>query len=140
MMAAEQLTFWEVPRRKDFARKVERLLMMYPALKAALQNDADWVPSATAHYGDDAPRGTDISKPTEEWAIRRAQKAMLVKRIEAALDTLNVLERRFVELRYFSPVVRSDVAIYMELGLSERTGQRLKSWTLKKLATALNLI
>lgn len=139
-MAAEQLTFWEAPRRKDFARKVERLLMMYPALKAAVQNDADWLPAMTAHYGDDTPRGSMVSKPTEEWAIRRAQKAMLVKRIEAALDTLNVLERRFVELRYFSPVVRSDVAIYMELGLSERSGQRLKSWTLKKLATALNLI
>jgi len=138
-MAAEQLTFWEVPRRSQFARQVEEILFMYPSLKAALEDDADWLPPLTAHY-DGMPRGSDVSKPTETWAVRRAEKAMLVRRIERALATLNERERRFVELRYLSPRIRSDLSVYMELGYSERQGRRLKDTALRKLATALNLI
>lgn len=81
-----------------------------------------------------------VSKPTEVWAVRRAEKAMLVQRIERALAVLKEEERRFVELRYFDQVGRSDLAVYLEMGMSERTGKRLKDRVLRKLATALNII
>lgn len=138
-MLAEQLTFWEAPKRSSFARQVEKYLRMYPALKAALESD-ELFPAITARYGDDSPRGTDISKPTEIYAIRRAEKAQLVQRIERALDTLNERERELIELKYFSPLIRSDLAIYEKLGYSERQGRRIKDAALRKLATALNLI
>lgn len=137
-MLAEQLTFWEAPKRSSFARQVEKYLRMYPALKAALESD-ELFPAITARY-DDFPRGTDISKPTEICAIRRAEKAQLVQRIERALDTLNERERKLIELKYFSPLIRSDLAIYEKLGYSERQGRRIKAAALRKLAIALNLI
>lgn len=139
-MLAEQLTFWEAPKRSSFARQVEEILLMYPALKAAVEDDEEWLPPATARYGDDTPRGSTVSKPTEMWAVKRAEKALLVRRIERALATLNERERRFVELRYLSPRIRSDLSVYMELGYSERQGRRLKDKALRKLATSLNLI
>gem|GEM_PF-3990618 len=64
----------------------------------------------------------------------------LVQRIKRALDTLNEGERELIELKYFSTLIRSDLAIYEKLGYSKRQGRRIKAAALRKLAIALNLI
>lgn len=129
---------------------VTQMLVEYPALRAAVQLEeelereglSNLYPSAVAVYGTDAPRGTTVNKPTETWGIRRAEwsaKALQVRQIERALGVLTEDERKLIEMRYLSPVIMSDHAVYRELRVSESTGKRMKRRALLKIARVLGI-
>lgn len=147
-MICEQLSFLEEVPKALYVRKIERILYEYPALKAGQENEAELekaglgnlFPSLIGQYGDEGPRGTEISNPTEKFGIKRAEKALKIRQIERALNALTHGERNLVNEKYFNPAQPSDVAVYMTLGMSSAHYYRVKDRILRKMATALNII
>jgi len=142
----EQLTFLEIPKLK-YHRQVERILYEYPSLLAAIENEAELekeglgnlFPSMIASYGEGI-RGSEISKPTESYAIRRAEKEVKVKQINRAFNALTTEEKNLLDKKYFDSSQPSDVRVCMENGYSERHYYRIKDRALRKVAIALNII
>lgn len=129
---------------------VTQMLMEYPALRAAVKLEeelereglSNLYPSAVAVYGTDAPRGTTVNKPTEKWGIRRLEwsaKALQVRQIERALEVLSEDERRLIEMRYLSPTIMPDKAVYQEMKVTAATGKRMKRRALLKIARVLGI-
>ncbi|KXG42865.1 ArpU family phage packaging/lysis transcriptional regulator [Tepidibacillus decaturensis] len=144
----EQLSFLEKEIPKSlYVRKVERILYEYPALKASQENEKELekaglgnlFPSLISSY-EDSIRGTDISNTTEKFGIKRAEKALKIMQIERALNALNHEEKRLVKEKYFNPAFPSDIRVYTSLNLGSTAYYKLKDQTIRKVATALNII
>lgn len=132
----------DVPR-EVYVRKVERILYEFPSLEAAIQNELDGgesLPSLVPVYGDDSPKGSNISKPTENYGIRRADKQLKHRMIKRALSSLKADERRLVEIKYFNTRVVSDLEVYSEMRMKKDAYYDLKGQALRKVANALNII
>jgi ArpU family phage transcriptional regulator len=143
----EQINFFEEVPKKVYVKKVERILYEYPSLKAGIENEialeheglGNLFPSMIASY-EEAVRGSSISNPTEKFGIKRAEKEIKIRQIDRAMDVLSHEEKKLTEAKYFDRSQPSDVQVYMSHGISERDYYRIKDRTLRKIATALNII
>lgn len=135
----EQISFIEEVPKQKYVRVVERILYSYPSYVAGLENELDELfPSATSSY-EESIRGSDISKPTENYGIKRAEKELRVRQMNRALDALNQDERELVERKYFSSNP-SDEQVMFDMQISNNRYYKLKDQALRKVATALNVI
>ncbi|SFJ82853.1 ArpU family phage packaging/lysis transcriptional regulator [Thermoflavimicrobium dichotomicum] len=126
-------------RKPDYRRKVERLLRQYPLLKVAVEQLEKEYPSCIPMYELERVQGGDLSNSTQSYATRRAEKKILLERIEKALEVLNLDERFLIEEKYFDLNCPPDDIICHRLGWSQRTYYRIKQQAIEKLAFVLDL-
>ena len=143
----EQLSWGEEIPKSKYVRQVERALYEYSALRVALENEEELereglgnlFPSLVPAY-EESSRGSTISNPTESYAMKRAEKTVKVRQIKRALGILNPEERGLVQIKYLDHYQPSDLRAADELKMSQATYYRIKDRTLRKIATALNII
>lgn len=123
----------------DHTKKVEKILWQYRSLVAAVEMD-DLLPSIIAKYESDGGRGSEVSKPTEKYALLRMEKVIQVQQINRALGALTHKERDLVERKYFNPDYPQDSEVFNAMGMGQTSFYRLKTQTLRKIAMALNFI
>lgn len=136
----------DIPK-KSYVRATERVLYEYPFLLVGQENEEELekkglgnlFPSMVASY-DDMPRGGGISKPTENWAMKRAEKSIKIMQIQRALGMLSPDERMMIEAKYFDTTQPSDLIVYEELRWNHKTYYKIKDRAIRKMAIALNII
>jgi ArpU family phage transcriptional regulator len=126
-------------KKPDYRKKVERMLREYPILKLAIEEEQ--IPSCTPLYEERTSSAySEYNSMTEKYAVRMADKKLQVKKLEKALQVLNLDERELVKTRYFDLAVLTDEAICEKLGWSKRSYYRIKRNALNKIALAMNLL
>lgn len=128
----------EIPK-SSYVRETEKTLYDYPFMVLAIEDIEDDLPSMIAGY-DDMPKGTTISKPTESYGIKRAEKFLKISRIDKAIAQLSEWERQMIQKKYFDTTQPSDMTVYMELGWNHKTYYKIKNQAIRKMAIALNII
>lgn len=136
----------ELPKSR-YVRQTERALYEYAVLKVALENEQELereglgnlFPNMIASY-EETIRGSVISKPTENIALKRAEKQIKVTQIDRALSVLSPDESELVDEKYLNTEQPSDVRVMGKLTLSQANYYRIKDRALRKVATALNII
>jgi ArpU family phage transcriptional regulator len=141
------MEYEQIPKRL-YVRRVERELYSYPALRVAMENEmelekaglSNLFPSLVPAYGEKVGSSGNISKPTEQYAIKKAEKTMKVQMIERALSALNTQERKLVEEKYFNPSQPSDTQVFTALAMGSTTYYKVKNQVIRKIAISLNII
>lgn len=126
-------------KKPDYRKQVEKLLRDYPILKLAIEEEQ--ITSCTPVYEErTSPAYSEYNSMTEKYAVRIADKKLQVKKVEKALQVLNLDEKELIKMRYFDLAVLTDEAICEKLGWSKRSYYRIKSRSIQKIAIALNLL
>jgi ArpU family phage transcriptional regulator len=127
-MNAKQLVFFEDIDEKEVQNLIIRELRHYRALKVQIENKRE---REEAGIIDLFPSVRQQDRLNE----------LKVKQIERALEnSLDYIERKIIEMKYFTSLDTKDVNIYLELGLKKGKYYEKKRAAIYRLATALGII
>lgn len=127
-MTTEQLTFFEEVNESEVRSEVVKALIEYRALKVKIENMRERVEAGI----DNLYPSIRKSSPLDE---------LKVKQMERALNhSLNVDERKIIEMKYLSGTKVKDISVYMEIGLDKDRYYEIKRAAIANMATALGII
>jgi ArpU family phage transcriptional regulator len=127
-MNAKQLVFFEDIDEKEVQNLIIRELRHYRALKVQIENKREREEAGII----------DLFPSVRQQDLLNELK---VKQIERALEnSLDYIERKIIEMKYFTSLDTKDVNIYLELGLKKGKYYEKKRAAIYRLATALGII
>ncbi len=127
-MGCEQLNMFGEVNDKEVRSVVIKELRLYKALKVQIAN-----------LEERTEQGVINLYPT----IRKisAENHLKVQQMDRALaHSLDVEERKIIEMKYLSGERNKDITIYMDLGMKKDRYYELKQQAIRYLATALGII
>lgn len=102
---------------------VDELLGIYRRL--ARLADEEYTPKVTASYSFELKSYTGtVNSALENSVIRKVSAEQEIYKIAKAMNKLNAFHRQMLHHRYMSRKEPTDIQIYMDLGMSERTYYR----------------
>ncbi len=118
-------------KRREAFDEIERMFRSYHLWRLRL---AAMEPKLVSRHGlPSAPREGAIRRPTEDFAIDRADLRTQIRLIEIIFNAMTNDEKRFIKLRYFSDLPMK--VIWREMrGWSQRQLYRLRLSVLVKAA------
>lgn len=127
-MNAKQLTFFSDINEKEVQNVIIRELRHYRALKVQIENKREQTEAGIVDLFPSVRKQDRLNE-------------LKVKQIERALEcSLDFIENRIIEMKYFTSHETNDIYIYMELGLKKGKYYEKKRAAIYRLATALGII
>lgn len=117
------MLFNEVDEEKT-KKNVNAVLQVYRSL--ARIADDDCLPKVTASYEFDMPSSSSgtIQDKMAEGLARKISAEQEIQKIAKAMNKLNAYQRKLLYDRYIHKQELSDIMLYMDSGMSERTYYR----------------
>lgn len=132
--------------RRDIRTYIENELRDYDNTKKEWELLQDEIVNAS-HISDGQPRGTDISRPTENKALklisnrRLSQLERTIKAIEKTIMALPEEKFKLIQMRYWDvPRTLTDDGIAIKLNCDKRTVYRWSDGIMLALAKEMGLI
>ncbi|OCA85245.1 ArpU family phage packaging/lysis transcriptional regulator [Pseudobacillus wudalianchiensis] len=127
-MNAIQLKFFREIDEKEVQKLIIGELRDYRALKVQIENKKEQEAAGVINLFPSVRQQDRLNE-------------LKVKQIERALEnSLDFIERRIIEMKYFTSQETKDINIYMELGLKKGKYYEKKRAAIYRLATALGII
>lgn len=126
----QQLAFMETHLDKKVRRKSEKLMSSYTFIEAIIQSQKMDLPEQTMtvnYQGCESQRGNQFHSETERIALLRVKVSEHIKtkdKLDNIYRSLKPVQRKIWDLRYKDG--KSDVDVYNELYIPDRTYYRLK--------------
>ncbi|MGC8229898.1 ArpU family phage packaging/lysis transcriptional regulator [Pseudobacillus badius] len=127
-MNAKQLKFFRDIDEKEVQNLIIRELRDYRALKVQIENKKEQEAAGIINLFPSVRQQDRLNE-------------LKVKQIERALaNSLDCIERKIIEMKYFTSQETKDINIYLELGLKKGKYYEKKRAAIYRLATALGII
>ncbi|MEK4030715.1 ArpU family phage packaging/lysis transcriptional regulator [Pseudobacillus sp. FSL P4-0506] len=127
-MDAKQLKFFRDIDEKEVQNLIIGELREYRALKVQIENKKEQEAAGVINLFPSVRQQDRLNE-------------LKVKQIERALEnSLDFIERRIIEMKYFTSQETKDINIYLELGLKKGKYYEKKRAAIYRLATALGII
>jgi ArpU family phage transcriptional regulator len=127
-MNAKQLKFFTDIDEKEVQNLIIGELREYRALKVQIENKKEQEVAGVINLFPSVRQQDRLNE-------------LKVKQIERALEnSLDFIERRIIEMKYFTSEETKDINIYLELGLKKGKYYEKKRAAIYRLATALGII
>ena len=127
-MNAKQLKFFRDIDEKEVQNLIIGELREYRALKVQIENKKEQEAAGVINLFPSVRQQDRLNE-------------LKVKQIERALEnSLDFIERRIIEMKYFTSQETKDINIYLELGLKKGKYYEKKRAAIYRLATALGII
>jgi len=137
-----QLAFLETKLSKEVKRKTEKLMSGYKNLEAIIESRKLDAPKLTVNYQpSESQRGNQFHSETERLAINSTELDDLVKtkkKLDLVYFSLKPTQQRIWDYRFL--LGRSDIDVYMDLDMPDRTYYRLKREMIAVVAEAFGYI
>lgn len=127
-MNAKQLKFFRDIDEKEVQNLIIGELREYRALKVQIENKKEQEAAGVINLFPSVRQQDRLNE-------------LKVKQIERALEnSLDFIERKIIEMKYFTSQETKDINIYLELGLKKGKYYEKKRAAIYRLATALGII
>lgn len=125
---SNQLSFFPIVNEKEVRKILIKELKHYKALKIKLENQKQNKELGLRNLFPIVRNTDDIS----EFKVKQMEKALY--------QSLDIIERKIIEMKYLSSEEINDIEIYLGLGIKKNKFYMKKKTAIYNLATALGII